>query len=195
VSPTVGAASPVPLRVTLDDACRKHLREALQRGVAVPARVPCTVAAFLVGELAVDPGYVERRISSMFLDGQVVDDPEAAMLSDGCLLALSAALPGLVGATLRKGGFYAAMRSDITLAPGASLAGAPPAAGVVRLKLFNLVLEELTPAVLGHGILLPHAEVVALLDALGRPAPPPPAGAPALLVAVPPPPAASPRSP
>jgi hypothetical protein len=177
----------MPLRVTLDAACRKHLREPLQRGVAVPARVPCSVADFLVRQLGVDPGYVEQRISSMFLDGQVIDDPQTAMLSDGSLLALSAALPGLVGATLRKGGFYAAMRSDITLAPGAAPAGASALAGVVRLKLFNLVLEELTAVVLGHGILLPHAEAVAFLDALGRPLPPPPGGAPALVVAVPPP--------
>ena len=186
VSPDLAVASSMPLRVTLDAACLKHLREPLQRGVSVPAQVPCTIADFLVRQLGIDPGYVETRISSMFLDGQVVDDPATARLADGSLLALSAALPGLVGATLRKGGFYAAMRADITLAGGTGPAAAPAADGAVRLKLFNLVLEELTPAVLAHGVLLPHAEVVALLDALGRPASPPPAGAPALVVALPP---------
>ncbi|HET9595444.1 MAG TPA: hypothetical protein VFP65_07675 [Anaeromyxobacteraceae bacterium] len=181
------APAPVPLRVTLDAACLKHLRESLQRGVTVPARVPCTVAAFLVGQLGVEPAYVEQRISSMFLDGQVVDDPEAAVIREGSILALSAALPGLVGATLRKGGYYAAMRSDITLAPEDAAGGEPAGSGAIRLKLFNLVLEELAPAVLGRGILLPHDEAVALLEALGRPVDPPPPGAPALLVAAPPP--------
>jgi hypothetical protein len=171
----------VPLRVTLDRTCRGLLRGALQRGVAVPAIVPCLVSCFLVDQLGIDPAYVERRISTIFLDGQVVDAPDAATLRDGSVLALSAALPGLVGATLRKGGFYAAMRSDITHAADVPAAAAAP--GVVRVKLFNLLIDELAGTVLRHGILLAHEECVSLLDALGRPVPPSPPGVPFLLTA------------
>ena len=111
----------------------------------------------LCGQLGIDPGYVERRISTIFLDDQVVDVPAQAMVRDGSVLALSAAMPGLVGATLRKQGVYAAMRADITHAREVVPLTAP-APGVVRLKLFNLLIGELTGALLHHGFLLPAAD-------------------------------------
>jgi len=169
--------SAVPLRLPLDRACREQLRGLLQAGVAVPVRAPCQLSAFLVEQLGIEPDYVERRITTVFLDGQVVDSLGEATLRNGGRLALSAAMPGLVGATLRKGGYYAAMRSEITL--GAT-AGRPPSEavpGVVNLKLFNLLIDELVGAVLRQGILLGWAEAVSLLEVLGRPAPPLPPGA------------------
>ena len=48
------------------------------------------------------------------LDGKPVDDIGAALVQDGSTLALSAAMPGLVGATLRRGGAYSSFRSAIT---------------------------------------------------------------------------------
>lgn len=171
----------VPLRVALDRSRLGPLPGLLQRGVTVPAIVPCLVSSFLVDQLGIDPGYVERRISTIFLDGQVVDAPDAATLRDGSVLALSAALPGLVGATLRKGGYYAAMRCDITRA--AELPAAAAAPGAVTIKLFNLLIDELAGTVLTHGILLGREECVSLLGSLGRTAPPSPSGVPFLLTA------------
>jgi hypothetical protein len=83
-------------------------------------------------------------------------------------------MPGLVGATLRKGGYYAAMRAAITLAAeqGAPAAGGPVVE--VQVKLFNLLIEELGPVLLAHGFALTPAEARALL---GEQAPPLPAGA------------------
>ena len=64
-------------------------------------------------------------------------------------LALSAAMPGLVGATLRRGGTYAAMRAAITRAAerGAAAAREEP---LVRVKLFNLLIDELGPLLLAR---------------------------------------------
>jgi hypothetical protein len=172
--------SAVPLRLPLDRACREQLRGLLQAGVAVPVRAPCQVSAFLVEQLGIEPDYVERRITTVFLDGQVVDSLGEATLRNGGRLALSAAMPGLVGATLRKGGYYAAMRSEITLGAEAGAEAGRPLSeavpGVVNLKLFNLLIDELVGAVLRQGILLGWAEAVSLLEVLGRPAPPLPPG-------------------
>src|SRR6266545_6489005 len=85
----------------------------LQRGVTVQAAGKASVASFLVDGLGIDPEYVRQRVTTVFLDGAVVDDLELAHLREGSLLALSAAMPGLVGATLRKGGYYGAMRAAI----------------------------------------------------------------------------------
>jgi hypothetical protein len=137
----------------------------LQRGVAVPAETGCSVLRFFTEQLGIHPEYVAARITTVFMDGKVVDALDAAKLRDGSLLALSAALPGLVGATLRRSGTYSAMRSEITRAaddPGQPFA--IPVEGVVRVKLFNLLIEELGPLLLAHGILLEREEARDVLE-------------------------------
>jgi hypothetical protein len=73
-------------------------------------------------------------------------------------------MPGLVGATLRRSGAYARMRAEITRAP--DRLAAPPAAGegIVHVKVFNLLIEELGPVLLARGVVVPYREA---MDALG----------------------------
>jgi hypothetical protein len=160
----------VLLRLPLAEQARFH--PLLQRGVATRLRVPRTALEFLVEDLGLDADYVQRRITTVFLDGSVVDSLSAAPLKPGSLLALSAAMPGLVGATLRRGGPYAAMRAEITRPAHAAgaIAGEAPAPGtaLVRVKLFNLLLDEIGPALLAWGIVLERGEA---LEALGELAP------------------------
>jgi hypothetical protein len=99
--------------VTLSRAELRRFTALLQGGVAVRV-VARSVLGFLVEEVGLTPEYVRERITTVFLDGQVVDVLEGAMLRQGSRLALSAAMPGLVGATLRRSGPYAAMRAEIT---------------------------------------------------------------------------------
>jgi hypothetical protein len=158
-----GPAAQAALDLPRAELCR--FSGVLQRGVAVRARAGRSVERFLQDDLALDPRYVAERITTVFLDGQVVDRLGEATLADGALLALSAALPGLVGATLRRSGYYAAMRSTIT--HRVSLPPATPEAGaLVRVKLFNLLIAELGPVLLAHGVVLPRGEAQALLAGL-----------------------------
>ncbi len=131
----------------------------LQQGFGVPARVPCTVKELLCDQFGMDAGYVTERITTIFLNGKATDDIEKAVAGNGALIALSAAMPGLVGATMRRGGYYAAMRSAITLEEQEKTGTG--ADGTVRMKLFNLLLPELGPEFLRHGILMPGREAVA----------------------------------
>jgi hypothetical protein len=158
-------AAPEPLVVDLPRSAAGRFAALLQHGVALRARAP-TAWAFLTEELGVDPKYVKERVTTIFLDGQVVDDLERAPLRDGSLLALSAAMPGLVGATLRRGGYYAAMRAAITHSAGRE-ADAGGGEHVVRVKLFNLLIAELGPVLLARGIVLARDEAAALLAACG----------------------------
>ncbi len=128
----------------------------LQQGFGVPARVPCTVKALLCDQFGMDAGYVKERITTIFLNGKATDDIEKAVAGNGALLALSAAMPGLVGATMRRGGYYAAMRSAITL--GEQEKAGSSGDGTVRVKLFNLLLPELGPEFLRRGVLLAGTE-------------------------------------
>jgi hypothetical protein len=135
--------------------------EILQNGFLLECRVGVSLRSLLCGELALNPEYVSERISTIFLDGKCVDDIDSAIVKAGSALALSAAMPGLAGATLRKGGVYAAMRSSITHRennrPGEE-------AGLCTVKLFNLLIRELGPILLRHGILVKPEEMESLLS-------------------------------
>jgi hypothetical protein len=120
-----------------------------QVGVLVNARIGTSIQSFLCDALGLDPRYVEERIQTVFLNGKAVDDPSSAIVPDHAVIALSAAMPGLLGATLRKGSFYAAMRSEISLAGQAAVSAHE---GKVLLKLFNLLPGEIGAFLLSKGV-------------------------------------------
>lgn len=122
----------------------------LQKGVKVQARVGSTVLSFLCDDLGISPEYVDKRIQTLFLNGKAIDKPDKALLKEDSTLALSAAMPGLLGATLRKGSYYAKMRSEISYQEQRT--GITAHEGFVLLKLFNLLPSEIGPAVLARGI-------------------------------------------
>ena len=128
-----------------------------QRGITLPAIIGCSLKNLLCGQLAIPEEYVTERITTVFCDNCPVDDFEKTILQDGSRIALSAAMPGLVGATMRRGGFYAALRQGIShlIHTGPAV----PEDGVVTLKLFNLLMTELGPTLLAHGILLEPEEL------------------------------------
>jgi hypothetical protein len=126
------------------------IAQLLQRGIVVKAPVNCTIRDFLNGQLKLSSDYIENRISTILLNGKPVDNIDKATLKNGDTLALSAAMPGLVGTTLRKGSFYAAMRDGITYHENAETAS--QCEGMVTLKLFNMVAKELEPLLLEDGI-------------------------------------------
>ena len=138
----------------------------LQRGVFCPIAARCSVQDYLTRQLGIDPDYVRDRIATVFVDGSVVDDLETTTLRPGSALTLSAAMPGLVGASLRKGGFYAAMRSEISWKGDDEarrpLDGPP---NTIRLKLFNTVLQEIGPTLLRRGVLVDREEATSALGA------------------------------
>lgn len=120
------------------------LKPILQAGVGVRARSRQNLRRFLTDDLGIDPVYVEERLQTVFLDGSPVDDFDAAVVQPGCTLALSGAMPGLVGATMRRGGYYARMREGIAYDGEDDGAGETDAeTPVVFVKLFNRVLGEL----------------------------------------------------
>jgi hypothetical protein len=132
-----------------------------QKGVTVPAIVGGTLKSLLVDQFAIPADYVTDRITTIFLDNRPVDDLDRTIIQEGSRVTLSAAMPGLVGATMRRGGFYAALRQGIShAAESGKTAGS---SGTVRLKLFNLLLAELAPTVLARGLILERDEFNDLL--------------------------------
>ena len=77
--------------------------------------------------------------------------------TDGSAVALSAAMPGLVGATLRKKGQLNVLRRSISSRDGTG-EGREAGPGRVTVKLFNRVCDELGRDVPHRGILLPSGD-------------------------------------
>jgi hypothetical protein len=109
-----------------------------------------SVQTFLCEACGLDPSVVQERIQTLFLNGNPVDDREAATLRHGDTLALSAAMPGLVGATMRSGGVLACFRN--TLSHRVRDTAAMDQAGLLKIKLFNLLIREMGPWFLSRGI-------------------------------------------
>jgi hypothetical protein len=139
------------------------LLDLLQKGFVVEGLVGVSILAFLTGELGLESQYVAERISTVFLDGKVVDDLETAVIAEGSLIAFSGALPGLVGATMRRKGVCAPMRSSITYEAKGCFTPAAP--GTFRVKLFNVVLKDLAPLFLERGIVVDPVEADLLVRA------------------------------
>jgi len=163
---TSASNEPVHVTISSETARWDDFSGLLQRGVFCALAARCSVQDFLTGQLGIDADYVRDRIATVFVDGSVVDDLETATLRPGSTLTLSAAMPGLVGATLRKGGFYSAMRSEISWKAGAD---APQRldgpTDTIRLKLFNTVLREIGPTLLRRGVLVDRQEAMGALEA------------------------------
>jgi hypothetical protein len=122
----------------------------LSQGVTIKVKVGCTIRELLLRQLGLQADYIEQRVQTIFLDGKAVDNIDTAVVMSGSTLALSAALPGLAGATLRRGGAYAAMRSQIS--HGKSPLSDQIKEGELVLKLFNLVARELGSMFLAKGV-------------------------------------------
>jgi len=134
-----------------------------QEGVEVEVEVGCSIKQLLTEQFGIASEYIAGRITTLFLNHRAVDDAATALVKDGAVLALSGAMPGLVGATMRSGGHYAAMRGAMTF----NNEEVPEVRrGTVRLKLYNLLLEELGPRLLKRGILLPTARLQQFLSQL-----------------------------
>jgi hypothetical protein len=124
----------------------------LGAGVGIRTPLGISLQAFLCDRLSLEPAYVRERIQTIFLNGRAVDRPEEAVIGENDVIALSAAMPGLAGAVLRRGGHFAAMRREIS--QEGSDTGAANEEGLVTLKLFNLVAREMGGRILQSGIWL-----------------------------------------
>jgi hypothetical protein len=122
----------------------------LGQGFTLKVQTGISVRDLLCRQIGVSDDYLDQRIQTIFLDGKVVDNVDTATIHQGSKLALSAAMPGLAGATLRRGGAYAAMRSQISHKN--NTVDDSDENGTIMLKLFNIVALELGPMFLKQGI-------------------------------------------
>lgn len=142
-------ASTLKIRLTFTYGKMQGFSLLLQSGFFVRVSDCGTIRSFLIDQMGLSPEVIDGLIQSVFLDGRPVDDLDSGRIHDGSVLALSAAMPGLVGATMRRGGYYACLRSGISHREATRSASG---AGEITVKLFNLVASELGPDLLACGL-------------------------------------------
>lgn len=123
-----------------------------QQGVMMRIPYGNSIRTLLCDEFGISSEYVSGRIQTVFLNGKAVDDISSAMIAHGDTLALSAAMPGLVGAVFRSGGALAVFRNSITH-QGEEKKGREQKT-LVTVKFFNLLVREMAPGFLERGFLL-----------------------------------------
>ena len=152
---------PIRLRLLVPTGLETEFSPLYQSGFFVTARTGCSVKDLLCTQFGIDEEYLTGRITTIFLDSKPVDSLETTLIRDGATLALSGAMPGLVGATMRRGSFYAALREGISHHDDgqAGVAGI----GAIKIKLFNILMSELGPLFLTRGITVPAAALAGFL--------------------------------
>jgi hypothetical protein len=165
------------LRFEIEEKASDLFSLLFQHGVHIRSRSDANIEEILVHHLGIAREYLERRLSTVFLDGSPVDDISTTVISSGMTLALSSSMPGLAGATLRRQGIFAPMRRSITY----HAEGGHPEPGIeghITIKLFNILAGEVGPVLLKHGIWVEASKLAeyirlnpqkeALIKALGR---------------------------
>ncbi len=153
------AAAATVLSLVVQPETVKRFFHLFSEGVTLPIITGSTLQQTVCSQLGVSAEYFEERIQTIFLNFKAVDSPDQARVDDGAIVTLSAAMPGLVGATMRRGGTYAAMRSNISHTETAG--DIEPQKGFITLKLLNMVARELGPAFLANGVYLAGEQLAA----------------------------------
>lgn len=140
------------IRIDRSNASEYRIQFLLQQGVYVPlpSGGGMAVREFVCSLLNISKDTYRKEMGSVFLNGRVVDDGDEVIIQSGDTLALSGAMPGLVGGMLRSGSPLRQMRQTITV--GDALEESHTAQShpkedrseraQVRLKLYNTVLHS-----------------------------------------------------
>jgi hypothetical protein len=141
--------------ISLPPGAISELPPFLRRGFWVEIRLGRSLQDVLAQDCGIDPDYLRDQVQTIFLNGHPVDDLQAPVIRSGQTVALSAAMPGLVGATMRRGGYYAGLRQGISHRQENEEVSADR--GWLLLKLYNFPAMELGPLILAQGIVLETA--------------------------------------
>lgn len=134
------------IRLDSSNAGRYDASVLMQKGVFVQRPDASSVLDFICTLLNLTPEAVSNEIRTIMMDNRVVDDPGSDQIQNASTLVLSGAMPGLVGAMMRSGSPYKAMRATIT-SEGKGSADTP----MIKVKLFNTVLKDHTKEMLERG--------------------------------------------
>ena len=154
----MGNASLQNIYISIDENMVSSFFYFLEKGVQKEILVGHNIRTMLSDQLNISEDYIDNRIKTLFLDGSAVGNINSTIINNGATLAISAAMPGLAGATFRR-----LENTDSfldTIAENKETGQTNYEKGIITIKFFNLVLRELGPAFLKLGVLIPKDELI-----------------------------------
>lgn len=145
---------------------RQMFHSLLREGVEVMVRLGRTVREVLEDDLHIQEDIIEQEIQSLFLNNHPVDDLGTRIQTQGSVLSLSAAMPGLVGACMRRGGAYAGLRQGISWAEEEGPDQTEK--GLIQVKLFNFMAPRLGILLLSQGVRVEGRRLAQVIDNLSE---------------------------
>jgi len=130
----------------------------LEQGFILESTVGCGLRDFICEGLGLDGEYLENKVQTIFLDHNPVDNLDTALIREGSTVALSAAMPGLAGATLRRGGQFAAMRNQISCRTGTACESDQKTK--VTVKFFNVIAKDLGEIFFRKGVWIQESSLL-----------------------------------
>jgi hypothetical protein len=146
------------LKLTISSKILPKFFQLLEQGFILESAAGCSLRDFICEQLGLDGEYLENSVQTIFLDHNPVDNIDTALIRECSTVALSAAMPGLAGATLRKGGQFAVMRNQISCHTGTACKSDQQTK--VTVKFFNAVAKELGQNLLKKGIRIQDANFI-----------------------------------
>ncbi len=148
--PNSSHSTKLEVKIYGDERIQQSFTEILQKGFVIDVNSGASVGEVVRNYLGIEREYLDHRVNTIFLNGRAVDDVEYARVGHDAILSLSASMPGFVGAALRKGGFYSAMRAEITHSrDNVSFLGQNAR---ITVRLYNIIAREIGPRLLRSGI-------------------------------------------
>ena len=136
----------------------------IRSGFSADITIGCSLDQILSTQVGIDADYLQERVQTVFLNNSPVDDLSSATVADGAVISLSAAMPGLNGAVMRRGGPLSQLRHSISISHASSAVCDTSAPGRIKLKFFNLIAKEIGPQFLSRGIVVSGTALGELLE-------------------------------
>ena len=138
----------------------------LQKGFYIHSYHGKSIYSVLTEECGISYDYISEKVKTVLVDGGPVDDIFNTTIKNNGVCAISGAMPGIVGAMMRIGSPYAAMRKSITVQPDKSVESDKNI--IFKLKFFNVILSDKGLEFLKRGILIERKRFVELLSKHGE---------------------------
>jgi hypothetical protein len=155
-------ASSRQINLTVINRCLPLFLGLVRSGFWADIHTGCSLDEILCTQVGIAPDYLQDRIQTVFLNNSPVDDLSSATVPDGAVISLSAAMPGLNGAVMRRGGPLSQLRHSISLTSDSICERSVP--GRITLKFFNLIAREIGPQFLSQGIVVSGSAIGELLE-------------------------------
>ena len=140
---------------------RDYLKS-LQSGFFISSPEGISIYDFLTEICAIESNYIQENIKTVFINNSPADNLHNVFIAPGMTCALSGAMPGLVGAMMRMGGYYSALRNEISCKEGQPAEKGKETA--VKLKFFNRILNDLAPVFLKKGVFLKKDDLLFFME-------------------------------